>query len=72
MQILAVKFSVWLQIIVYPPHTPQSSFTLWKHFCLSVQRNDQLPSHPPGPSETGSGTGEERGMMGEDEEEERE
>lgn len=59
MQILAVKFSVWLLIIVYPPHTPQSSFTLWKHFCLSVQCNDQLPSHPPGPSETGSGTGEE-------------
>lgn len=60
MQILAVEFSVWLQIIVYPSHTPQSSFTLWKHFCLSVQCNDQLPSHPPSPSETWSETGEER------------
>lgn len=60
MQILAVEFSVWLQITVYPSHTPQSSFTLWKHFCLSVQCNDQLPSHPPGPSETWSETGEER------------
>lgn len=49
MQILAVKFSVWLQIIVYPSHTPQSSFTLWKHFCLSVQCNDQLSSHPLSP-----------------------
>lgn len=58
MQILAVKFSVWLQIIVYPSHTPQSSFTLWKHFCLSVQCNDQLPSHPLSPLETSRrGTG---------------
>lgn len=60
MQILAVKFSVWLQIIVYPSHTPQSSFTLWKHFCLSVQCNDQLSSHPLSPLETLSGTGGER------------
>lgn len=60
MQILAVKFSVRLQIIVYPSHTPQSSFTLRKHFCLSVHRHDQLSSHPLGPSETWSGTGGER------------
>lgn len=68
MQILAVKFSVWLQIIVYPSHTPQSSFTLWKHFCLSVQCNDQLSSYPLSPLETSRGMGggwvwEEQTMM---------
>lgn len=69
MQILAVKFSVWLQIIVYPSHTPQSSFTLWKHFCLSVQCNDQLSSYPLSPLETSRGMGGWVGVGGTDDDE---